>query len=151
MTEGILRAFFGAFFGALGFAMLIHAPRKSWLLSGLIAGLSYLLYWVMTYFGISDNLAVFCGALFGSVSGQICARRAKMIGTVFLISAIVPVVPGLGLYRMMELLGQGRNGPGISQGVQAIITIAMIVLGVSMGSLVCRLAEIKRYHKGSRA
>ena len=88
MTEGILRAFFGAFFGALGFAMLIHAPRKSWLLSGLIAGLSYLLYWVMTYFGISDNLAVFCGALFGSVSGQICARQAKMIGTVFLISAV---------------------------------------------------------------
>ena len=147
MTEGILRAFFGSFLGAVGFAMLIHAPKRSWLLSGLIAGLSYLLYWVMTYYGVPDNLAVFCGVLFGAVGGQICARRAKMIGTVFLISAIVPVVPGLGLYRMMELLGQGQQESGISQGVQAVITIAMIVLGVGMGSLVCRLAEGRKANR----
>ena len=41
----------------------------------------------------------------------------KIIGTVFLMSAIVPVVPGLGLYRMMAALGQGQLSSGAELGI----------------------------------
>ena len=42
-------------------------------------------------------------------------------------------------YRMMALLGQGNMSSGGSQGIAAMITIAMIVLGISMGSFIDRL------------
>ena len=35
--EQLLRAVIGAFFGTVGFAMLVHVPRRAWLVSGLIA------------------------------------------------------------------------------------------------------------------
>ena len=104
--EELLRAILGAFFGTVGFAMLVHTPRRAWLASGLIAAFSYLVYWLLTRFGFSDPSSIFLGSLFGSLAGQLCARKMKIIGTVFLMSAIVPVVPGLGLYRMMAFLGQ---------------------------------------------
>ncbi len=142
---GILRAVFGAFVGAVGFAMLVHEPKRSWLPSGIIAGLSYLLYWALAYqLNVPDPMAIFIGSLFGSLTGQLGARKMKIIGTVFLMSAIVPVVPGLGRYRMMAFLGAGETAKGADMGIEAMITIAMIALGLGMGSFIDRLVHQKR-------
>ncbi len=140
----ILRAAVGAFVGTIGFAMLVHVPKKAWLACGVIAALSYLVYWGLVQLGLPESMGVFTGSLFGSLAGQLCARKMKIIGTVFLMSAIVPVVPGLGLYRMMSYIGQGEMGTGADFGIQAMITIAMITLGLSMGSFIDRLIRHRK-------
>lgn len=143
MAEEIIRAAAGAFFGTVGFAMLVHVPRRAWFLCGVIASFSYLVYWGFLHLGLSDPSAIFLGSLFGALAGQLCARRMKIIGTVFLVSAIVPVVPGLGLYRMMAFLGQSRISEGASMGIRAMITIAMISLGLGAGALLDRLFHLR--------
>ena len=145
IAEQIIRAVLGAFFGTVGFAMLVHTPKRAWFVSGLIASLSYLLYWLVTYLGLPDPMAIFIGSLFGSLVGLLSARLMKIIGTVFLMSAVVPVVPGLGLYRMMASFGRGETMLGADLGLQAMITIAMLALGLSMGSFVNRII-----HRGRR-
>ena len=147
--EELLRAILGAFFGTVGFAMLVHTPRRAWLASGLIAAFSYLVYWLLTRFGFSDPSSIFLGSLFGSLAGQFCARKMKIIGTVFLMSAIVPVVPGLGLYRMMAFLGQGQIAEGANMGIRAMITIGMIALGLGAGALLDHIfhsRSLKNHH-----
>lgn len=139
LVEQLLRAILGAFFGTVGFAMLVHVPRRAWLVSGLVASLSYLVYWGLTCLGISDSAAIFAGSLFGSLVGLLCARIMKIIGTVFLMSAVVPTVPGLGLYRMMAALGQGQIASGAELGIRAMITVAMIALGVGAGAFADRV------------
>ena len=134
MTEEIIRALAGSFFGTVGFAMLVHIPKRAWLPSGLIAAFSYLVYWVSLRLELSDPSSIFLGSFIGSLAGLLCARKMKIIGTVFLMSAIVPVVPGLGLYRMMSFLGQGRIMDGANMGIHAMITIAMIALGLGAGT-----------------
>ena len=134
MTEEIIRALAGSFFGTVGFAMLVHIPKRAWLPSGLIAAFSYLVYWVSLRLELSDPSSIFLGSFIGSLAGLLCARKMKIIGTVFLMSAIVPVVPGLGLYRMMSFLGQGRITDGANMGIHAMITIAMIALGLGAGT-----------------
>jgi len=137
--EQILRAVIGAFFGTVGFAMLVHVPKRAWLVSGLIASFSYLLYWFMAYLDLPDPMAIFIGSLFGSLAGLLSARLMKIIGTIFLMSAVVPVVPGLGLYRMMAALGQGQIAAGAKTGIQAMITVAMIALGLVAGAFMDRV------------
>ena len=63
----------------------------------------------------------------------------KIIGTVFLMSAIIPVVPGLGLCRMMEAVGQRQFAAGAETGVSAMITIVMIALGLGAGAFTDRV------------
>ena len=139
MPEQIFRAMLGAFFGAAGFAMLMHVPRRSWLVCGLIASLSYMVCWILTYLRLPGPMAVFIGSLAGSLLSLLSARLMRIIGTVFLMSAIVPVVPGLGLYRMMEALGRGQISSGAHIGIQAMITVAMIALGLGAGAFIDRL------------
>ncbi len=70
-----------------------------------------------------------------------------MIGTVFLMSAVVPVVPGLGLYRMMAFWGQNRISDGADMGIRAMITVAMIALGLGAGAMIDRLLHSRSLKK----
>ena len=148
-AEELLRAAFGAFFGTVGFAMLVHTLKRAWFVSGLIASLSYLVYWFMARLDLPDPMAIYIGAFFGSLAGLLCARLMKIIGTVFLMSAVVPVVPGLGLYRMMAALGQGQIAAGAKTGIQAMITIAMIALGLGAGAFADRILWSRSRGNGS--
>ncbi len=135
MIEQALLYLVGAFFGTVGFAILTRVPRRTLLPAGLIAVLVYLVYWLLPMTGLSEYTAVFFSTLLGSVLGHLCARKMRVINTVFLMSAIVPVVPGLGLYRTMASLGQGSMAQGAREGVHAMIIIAMTALGLMLGSL----------------
>ena len=98
LAEQIIRGVLGAFLGTVGFAMLVHTPKRAWFVSGLIASLSYMIYWLMTYLGLPDPMAIFIGSLFGSLAGLLSARLMKIIGT-------VRAWPG-------PLPDDGRPGPG---------------------------------------
>ena len=134
----MLRAAISTFLGVLGFAILVHAPRRSWIPASLLGMASYLLEWALCQAGLPEPAGIFLGTLAGTFAGLWCAVRMKMIGTTFLMMTIVSFVPGLGLYRCMWELGEGATGAGAKQGVAAMIIIAMIVLGQAFGSFLFR-------------
>ncbi len=128
-----------SFVGNLGFAILLHVPKKAWIPASIIGGVAYGLYWALMQGGVSEPAAIFSGALLGSLLAQGCARRMRMIGTIFVTLSIVSLVPGLGLYRFMALLGQKENALGLQAGVAAMTGIGMIALGVGLGSFLFRV------------
>lgn len=149
MIAGLIRILLASFAATWGFALLLHAPKRAWFYASLIGGVAFTLYWAMAELGMYDSAAVFASAALGSFLAQLCARRMQMIATVFLTLAIVPMVPGLGLYRCMELLGQGKYGGGVQTGVSAMITIMMIAFGIGVGSFFAR--RIAAAHKARKA
>lgn len=138
MMAELVRILLMSFLGTLGFALLLHAPKKAWLPASLIGGVSYTLYFALLELGAPEAAAMFCGALVGSLLAQLCARKMRMIATIFITLSIVSLVPGLGLYRCMEYLGAGKNALGLQAGVSAMTDIMMIALGLGVGSLVFR-------------
>ena len=128
-----------SFVGTLGFAIFMHAPKRAWLPASAIGGVAYLLYWALLQFGLYEPTAIFIGALLGSVLGQYCARRMRMIASIFVLLAMIPLVPGVGLYRCMHYLAQEMYGAGADAGVRAMVDVVMIALGLAVGSYICRL------------
>lgn len=120
--------------GTYGFAIFMHAPKKAWLPASLIGGVSYALYWALLQFSVYEPLSIFLGALLGSLLGQYCARRMRMIASIFILLAMIPLVPGLGLYRCMAFLAQGMYTEGAKAGVSAMVDIVMIAFGLGIGS-----------------
>lgn len=137
---GAAKMFLAAFLGTMGFALLLHAPKRAWLPASTIGAAAYTLYWVLNQAGISMPMSIFIGALAGSLMAQGCARKMRMIATIFITLSIVAMVPGLGLYRCMSLLAQGENAKGVRSGVEAMTTIVMIALGIGVGNFLFRAA-----------
>ena len=131
--------FLSSALGTYGFAIFMHAPFRAWLPASLIGGLAYALYWAQLQCGVSEPLAIFISALLGSVLGQYCARRMRMIATIFLLLSMIPLVPGLGLYRCLHYLIQAMYTEGVNAGVRAMMDIVMIAFGLGMGSYLFRL------------
>ena len=121
-----------SFVGTLGFAIFMHAPKRAWIPASLIGGVAYALYWALLEFGVYEPTAIFIGALLGSMLGQYLARRMQMIASIFVLLAMIPLVPGLGLYRCM-------HSAGANAGVRAMVDVVMIALGIAVGSYAFRL------------
>ncbi len=140
----ILRVFLSSAIGTLGFAIILHVPKRAWMPASIMGGIAYAVYWVLAQFFISDPAANFAGALIGSLLAQYCARRMRMIATAFLMLSIIPLVPGLGLYRCMHYLAQSQYYAGASEGVKAMMVIVMIALGLGVGNFLYRTADVIR-------
>ena len=147
ILQGLIKLV-SSFIGTLGFAIFMHAPRKAWLPASAIGGAAYLLYWSLLQLGMYEPLAIFIGALLGSILGQYCARRMRMIASIFVLLSMIPLVPGLGLYRCMQYLAQEMYGAGADAGVRAMVDIVMIALGLAVGSFIYRLIVRGRPAKG---
>ena len=143
MIAGLIRSLVGGFFGTIGFALLLHAPKTAGLPASAIGGVSFALSWFLLRIGWGEAAAIFTAALGGSLWAQWCARRMRMIATIFITLSIVSLVPGLGLYHCMEYLGAGRSAAGLQAGVNAMIDVLMIALGVGVGSSVFRMLAVR--------
>ncbi len=139
-----LRMLIASLVGTFGFGMLAHAPRRSWIPASLLGALTFVLFWGLSELGMRDTAALFAASLTGSLLALVCARHMHMIGTIFLMMSIISFVPGLGLYRSMQFLGAGNSAAGADQAVQAMETIAMIVLGQIAGNLIFRAFHYRR-------
>ncbi len=146
ILQGLIKLL-SSFVGTLGFAIFMHAPRKAWLPASAIGGVAYLLYWVLLQFSLPEAAAIFIGALLGSILGQYCARRMQMIASIFVLLSMIPLVPGLGLYRCMRFLAQEMYSAGADAGVRAMMDVVMIALGLAMGSFIFRMAVLARPRK----
>ena len=142
MTEivlGGLIKLISSFVGTFGFAIFMHAPKRAWIPASAIGGVAYTVYWVLLQFDLYEPSVIFIAALVGSILGQYCARRMRMIATIFVLLAMIPLVPGLGLYRCMHYLAQEMYGAGADAGVRAMMDIVMIALGLATGNFVFRM------------
>lgn len=146
MTNGLIKLI-SSFVGTLGFAIFMHAPKRAWLPASAIGGVAYLVYWALQEFGVAEPMAIFIGALLGSILGQYLARRMRMIASIFILLSMIPLVPGLGLYRCMHYLAQEMYGAGADAGVRAMVDIVMIALGLAVGNFIFR-AFLPRKPKG---
>jgi uncharacterized membrane protein YjjB (DUF3815 family) len=150
IVTGVIKLI-SSFIGTLGFAIFMHAPKRAWLPASAIGGVAYLVYWALQEFGVNEPMAIFIGALLGSILGQYLARRMKMIATIFVLLSMIPLVPGLGLYRCMSYLAQELYSAGADAGVRAMVDIVMIALGLAVGSYIFRLFTRKPAAKGGAA
>ena len=144
----MLLIFTGSSIGAMAFGGFLYAPRKAIFWGGLLGGVGYTFYWLALRLGISDAVAMFLGALLSALGGQLAACKLKMISTIFITLAILPLVPGLGLYRAMNVIAQGQTGPGLEIAASTMASILMIALGVGCGS---QLAEVLRKREKTTA
>ena len=130
----LLIAFLTSSLAGMGFGAFLYAPKKAIFWGGLLGGVGYSVYWVALQTGSSNAVAMFLGALAAALGGQLAARRLKMIATLFITIAILPLVPGLGLYRAMSVVAQGQTGAGLAIAASTMASILMIALGIGCGS-----------------
>ena len=135
--KDILIQLFTAFLGSLGFA-LMFGLRKKHLIPACLGGM---IAWGI-YLGVhalepSIFLANLCASVFAVTYSELMAHLRKSPTTLFVIPAIIPLVPGSSLYYAMDCAVNGDLVTAGLYGHQTLITALAIAAGVSFVT-VCR-------------
>ena len=135
----------GAVLASLGFGILFNVRGDKLLVAALIGGVGGVIYYVCLQFGNSEGMSLFLASIMVSLLSQIFARLLKCPVTTFLICAIIPLVPGGGMYyTMLEVISNNIDG-AIILGFETIIQACCIAIGCILVSSMTRVfSQMKR-------
>lgn len=134
MIEGLF-----AFFASVGFAILFNIRKSKIIVAGVIGAIGGIVYHVLLKYSYSTFLSLFIASIVIALLSEVCARKYKTPATTFLVCALIPLVPGGGMYyTMLEIVRSNVDG-ALSMGVSTIMQAAAIVLGVTLISSTVRM------------
>ncbi len=131
------------YFAALFFSALMNQPRSTMPVSALIAAAGYAVYLLLG----RSVLAYFLATILIGLSCEVCARLMKRTATLFFTSAIVPLVPGVGLYNTMRYVVEGQYSQAMTTGLFTLLAICGIALAVTITSVL--FSSFKEKKRGS--
>jgi uncharacterized membrane protein YjjB (DUF3815 family) len=130
------------------FGILLHQPKSTLIFTALIGLLGYAVFTLMG----CGLLAFFVSGLTIGILSEITARIAQRTSTLFLISSLIPIVPGLGLYRCMMALSKNDYPLALSIGGETLAGILAIALALTFTTVLfnsIRPADTQSYaHRG---
>lgn len=127
-----------SFLASLGFGVLFNIKGNKLLLAGIGGSIGGVVYQLSIQFGCSEMMAMFLGSIAFSLYSEILARICKTPVTTFIICALIPLVPGGGMYRMMLQAIQGHVDEALTIGLDTISIAGVLVLGILMVSTIMR-------------
>ena len=118
---------FVAFAATMAFAVIFNVSRSELIFAGLVAEGVYLFT-----LRISDEtaLAIFVASIAVTVLSRILANVRRMPVTVYLISGIISLVPGAGMYNTVYNIISSDYMKAIYTGVDTIKVAVAIAVGI---------------------
>lgn len=126
----LLIHFLAAAVGTVAFALIFDVPSRFYPLCALIGGAGFWLADLLMGLSFSQTEATFIATLLVALSSRICSVWRRCPVTVFLISGIIPLVPGARVYWTAYYLVMGQTSNALTHGFVAIRVAVAIVLGI---------------------
>lgn len=125
----IAKEFITALISALAFAVLFRVNKRHLLWAGLGSIVTYGIYYLVVTLSGNVFLAALISAIFTALYSEVSARLHRAPTLVFLITGVIPTVPGRYLYNTMRYLLE-QNWP---LAMSAFLNTMKIALGIAAG------------------
>jgi len=130
---------FGAALGSLGFAILFNIRGDKLFTAAIIGGAGGLVYDLVLKLDYSVVVSLFFASVVISVLSEVFARVSKCPVTTFLVCALIPLVPGGGMYyTMLEIVQDNLNG-ALVRGIDTVAQACSIAVGCILVSSLMKM------------
>lgn len=129
---------FLAFTTALFTGITLRTPRPAWITVGITGMMGWTTSEVLSMQKVPELMAAVVGALvIGSVA-EILARLQKQPVTVYIVSGIIPLVPGTTAYNSMLAFSERNLDQGLYLGFKAFLIASYLAAGLALAPLLIR-------------
>ncbi len=118
-----------AVIGSFGFSFIFHLKKDKLAAASFGGGLTWLFYLLVVCRVNGEFMAYFLATVFATFYAELMARVKKAPATIFVIPALVPLIPGGSLYYTMEYLIQRDTAMMKEKAGET----AMLALAIAMG------------------
>ncbi len=146
----------GSFLAVIAFCFILNTPRRHILFAGLTGAVGWTLYLILINKEINTGAATFFAGCLVSFCSQLLARLLKTPVTVFVIPGILPLVPGAGMYHIVDSLLRSDGSLTSYYVTQTLVAAGMIALSIIVADSLFRLfskagnpaAKLPKAYKG---
>ena len=135
-----------AFVACMGFGLVFNIRGFGLL----ICGLGWLVYLVAMAQGTGDIAAAFVAAIAIGAYSEIMARVRRCPVTGYLQVALLPLVPGAGIYYTMSYCVEGQTDLFLATLLHTLGMAAALSVGAMLVSSVLRILRRRRETRGSK-
>lgn len=124
---------FGAFLATIAFSIVIGVPKKFIVNSGAVGAVGWFVYLLLQEIDYGVVLCFFYASIVVALLSHSFARIRKSPVTVFLIPGIIPLVPGISIYRTVYNIimnETNRSSYYLAQTLQiaGVIAVAIFIM-----------------------
>ncbi len=139
------------FIGTIGYAVLFNIPKKFYLYCGFTGAAGWLIYHAVVSMNASAVTASFFGTLAVVLTSRVLSVRKKCPIIIFLVSGILPLVPGAGIYYTVYYMVTNQLAEAVLRGMESVKTAFAIVLGIVLVlSIPGGIFQLVSIEKGAR-
>lgn len=133
-----------SFMGSLCFGVLFNVKGLNLLVAGIGGGLGWFSYEVFNAIGATGSTyALFIATIIISIYSEIMARVLKQPVTIFVVSAMIPLVPGSGMYYTTFEAVSGNLEASVSFGLKTLYDAGSIAIAIIFVSTLARIVKFK--------
>jgi len=123
------------------FGIIFNIRGKKLAFASLGAGLAWFMYLLANNLKLSTSFSLFAAATIATIYSEIMARKLKTTVTTFVICAILPLVPGNGMYYTMYQSILGQNTLALDTGIKTVASAGAIAAGIVLISSATKLIK----------
>ena len=127
---GVVTEIVTAFWGSFGYASLFNVRGNRIIPAGVGGALAWVIYLIAASFAASFPIRFVFAAVGATFYAEIMARKLKAPATIFLVSAIMPLVPGGSLYETMSFAVRKDLTSFETMGIKTLATALSIAVGM---------------------
>jgi uncharacterized membrane protein YjjP (DUF1212 family) len=141
--------FIAAGVAAAAAAAANYAPRRTVPTAGLSGALGWAVFRALSEAGLDPALATGLAAVLFGFGAFVFADRQQAPPLIYVAAGIIPLVPGLTIYRGMLFLADGNTGAGILLLTQAVTIGLALASGAILGEFLAQPArrEVARFER----
>lgn len=121
--------------GSCAFALIFKTHRRHLALIGLSGLVTYFVYYTVGFFGGGFFVASFASTVFAAAFGEFCARACHAPAIIYLLTGLIPIVPGGEAYYTMRYLLE-RN---VTMATEKLLATVGVALGIAGGIVLVSL------------
>ncbi|MBQ0065564.1 MAG: threonine/serine exporter family protein [Firmicutes bacterium] len=135
MIQIIMKAGISSFIATLSFAILFNVKKDKLIYAGIAGAVGGILYKLgVVYFGWGEYISNFVGAIGLAFVSEVFARYKRTPISTFLVCALIPLVPGGNLFRMIVMIMDNKLTLAISYGVMTVAIALVLAIGILLVS-----------------
>lgn len=132
------------FLATIAFAVIYNVPKRALIPAGFVGTGAFLIRMGTEYAKLNPIAGVFLGALFVSVASEVLARIQKMPATVFIVSGVLMLVPGVSAFNTMRAFVSADYLTGIANATQTFLMAGGVAAGLVLAGALVRMNRRKR-------
>lgn len=144
---GFLAGTIGTYF----FCLSLRSPKRAAGLTAILAGLGYAFYLLIAALTGSDVAAYFLATALVAAGSETMATMLKMPTPIFMFPGVVPLVPGIGIYRSLLHLVQKEYEKCLDVGTGALLALGAMAVAIALSNEIARRIRPIVARKGRKA